>query len=326
MASPLKDFVLAQSGTTALVTAQGANLLSLRDPSGREYMWQGGAQWPKRGGFNVAFPFFGQIAGDGRYRHHGATYVMPKHGVAREAAFELLHHKSNAAAFKLSDTEATRAAYPFAFDLRVEYRLARNALLMEQTVRNPSRDRALIFTLGSHPGFNWPLAGDSWRGHTLHFNKAETSPIRRPSDGLLNGRLYANPVQGKVLRLKPSFFKNDGLFFVDDPRNQNKLAAKTRLRSDAVDFVAADGTALRMEWGGFKNLGVWTKAVTPEHPDPGFLCLEPFVGNSFAASRQTVAGQPPELEQIPHLVHLAPRQKFTAYFRLRFGAAMEPQR
>lgn len=321
MASPLKEFALAYRGTTALVSGRGANLLSLRDQSGREYMWQGGAQWPKRGGFNVAFPFFGQIAMDGHYCHNGATYVMPKHGFAREAAFELLQHKTNAAAFKLTDTAATRDAYPFAFDLRVVYRLARNELLMEQTVRNPSRDTPLVFTLGSHPGFNWPLAGDSWRGHELRFNKAETSPIRRPTDGLLNGRLYANPVQDKILRLKPSFFKNDGLFFVDDPRNQNSLSDKTRLRSNAIDLVAADGTSLRMEWGGFKNLGVWTKAVTPEHRNPGFICLEPFVGNSFAASRPTPHGQPTELSRIPHMVHLAPQQKFVAFYRLRLGDA-----
>jgi galactose mutarotase-like enzyme len=323
MASPLKEFVLAHRGTTALVSACGANLLSLRDQLGREYMWQGGAQWPKRGGFNVAFPFFGQIAADGRYRHDGEVYTMPKHGFAREAAFDLLNHKTNAAVFKMTDTEATRAAYPFAFDLRVAYRLKRDEILMEQTVRNPSRDSTLIFTLGSHPGFNWPLAGDGWRGHELRFDKAETSPIRRPTDGLLNGRLYANPVRGKVLRLKPGFFKNDGLFFIDDPRNQNKLDARTRLHSDAVDFVAADGTALRMEWGGFKNLGVWTKAVTPEHPTPDFLCLEPFVGNSFAASWKNADGQPLELGKIPHMVRLAPRQKFTAFFRLRFGVGME---
>lgn len=320
MASPLKEFTLAHRGTTALVSARGANLLSLRDQRGREYMWQGGAQWPKRGGFNVAFPFFGQIAADGRYRHNGAIYVMPKHGFAREAAFELLQHKANAATFKLTDTAATRAAYPFVFDLRVGYRLARHELLMEQTVRNPSRDTPLIFTLGSHPGFNWPLAGDRWHGHELRFNKVETSPIRRPSDGLLNGRLYANPTQGKVLRLKPSYFKNDGLFFVDDPRNRNGLDDKTCLRSDAVDFVA-DGAAMRMEWGGFKNLGVWTKAVTPEYPNPGFICLEPFVGNSFAASRKNPHGQPPDLSQIPHMVHLAPQQKFVAFYRLRLGDA-----
>jgi hypothetical protein len=41
------DHTISDGGITAVIRAQGAELRSLRDPQGTEYIWQAGPAWPR---------------------------------------------------------------------------------------------------------------------------------------------------------------------------------------------------------------------------------------------------------------------------------------
>ena len=103
----------------AQVAAMGAELQSLRHQD-RDLLWEGGSLWPRRA--PLLFPIVGCLRGD-TLRHGGLTYPLPKHGFARDRAFTWIERTPTACTLELVDDAATRAAYPFAFRLRVRHGL-----------------------------------------------------------------------------------------------------------------------------------------------------------------------------------------------------------
>src|SRR5690242_4447238 len=102
----------------ARVRADGAELCSLRDAAGHEFLWQAGPAWPRHA--PNLFPIVGRLKGD-VLRHGGAEYHVGQHGFARDRRFDWLAHDARSCRLVLSDDAATRAIYPFAFRLEIGY-------------------------------------------------------------------------------------------------------------------------------------------------------------------------------------------------------------
>ena len=151
------DHTISDGGITAVIRAQGAELRSLRDPQGTEYIWQAGPAWPRCA--PVLFPIVGRLMDD-RLRHGGQTYRLTQHGFARDRAFDWLDRRVDACRLTLVDAAETRAMYPFAFRLELDYAVADGELAMTFTVANIGAE-ALPASFGAHPGFNWPLRPDT---------------------------------------------------------------------------------------------------------------------------------------------------------------------
>lgn len=99
------------SGTLrAVISVQGAELQSLRDGSGEEWLWQAGPAWPRHA--PVLFPIVGRLPGD-TLRHAGGTSRMTQHGFARDRRFTWLALTETACALRLTEDAETLAAYPF---------------------------------------------------------------------------------------------------------------------------------------------------------------------------------------------------------------------
>src|SRR5580658_6177066 len=82
---------VSSGALTAQVNPLGAQLSILRDPSGRELLWDGNpAFWSGRA--PLLFPIAGILAGGGWgvYRVASKTYAPPRHGFARGKSFEVL--------------------------------------------------------------------------------------------------------------------------------------------------------------------------------------------------------------------------------------------
>ena len=75
--------VIAAAGMTATVTADGAELVSLRAPNGAELIWQAGPAWPRHA--PILFPIVGRLKAD-TLRHRGQDYRLTQHGFARGPA------------------------------------------------------------------------------------------------------------------------------------------------------------------------------------------------------------------------------------------------
>ena len=78
--------------------------------------------------------------------------------------------------------QRTRAVYPFAFALAIEYRLTADALAIAIEVANPGERRA-PYACGLHPGFRWPLGSAGREGALVQFDKAERPEVPELAPG-----------------------------------------------------------------------------------------------------------------------------------------------
>ncbi|MBS1767304.1 MAG: aldose 1-epimerase family protein [Acidobacteria bacterium] len=235
------------------VSARGAELQSLVW-RGQELLWHGDPAWWGRRA-PVLFPIVGKLAGD-TLRHEGKTYRMPQHGFARDLTWDVVTTEDDHARFRLQDSEATRACFPFAFLLEQDFQLGEGGLRITLTLSNPGA-APLPASLGLHPGFRVPLPG-AGGPHALHFESEETAPMRRLNQGLLSSEGEANPVQGGILRLDGELFARDALIF-------------DALQSRRLTYTAPGAPLVELAWD-FPHFGLWSKPGAP------FLCLEPWQG------------------------------------------------
>ena len=75
---------LASSGLTACVKADGAELCTLRDANGLDYLWSAEPIWPRHA--PILFPIVGRLRND-TLTHAGQEYRLTQHGFARDRRF-----------------------------------------------------------------------------------------------------------------------------------------------------------------------------------------------------------------------------------------------
>lgn len=249
---------IGSEALTARINPLGAELWSLTDAAGREYMtdadpvfWTGHAP--------ILFPIVGML-NDGCYRVDGVTHELAKHGFARHATFEVVEVQGAIAHFRLRDGAESRAVYPFAFTLDVLFRLEAETLHVEARITNAGPE-PMPFSFGFHPAFAWPLPGAAKADHRVTFAAPEPQPIRRidPAKGLLLAERFATPVVGHELAPDASLFEADALIWDD-------------LASRSVTFGAPGSSSLTVAFPDMPMLGIWQK------PGAAYLCIEPWQG------------------------------------------------
>jgi galactose mutarotase-like enzyme len=275
-------YTLSSEQLLITVAAHGAELQSLRTQDGREWLWQGDPTvWGRRS--PSLFPIVGRLKDDA-LTHNGRRYSLSRHGFARDRDFQIESADTARAAFLLEDDAQTRAHYPFAFALRLEYALHANAVEITYRLRNPG-EQTLYASLGAHPAFVWPLArGAPRQAHSIVFADPETAPIRRLSGGLIAAQPIPTPVEGRTLELRDGLFVHDALIF-------------DRLSSRSLSYSAPGTPVIRVEFEDFPHLGIWTK------PGAGYICIEPWQGYD---SPEQFAG---EFRDKPGVVALSGRQE-----------------
>jgi Galactose mutarotase and related enzymes len=98
-----------------------------------------------RGGIPVLFPICGGLP--------PGSSLLPQHGFARDCPWShSLLADGQGVAMQLEDDARTRALFPHAFTLSLEYRLAPTCLEITARVRNRGRS-AMPYSLGLHPYF-----------------------------------------------------------------------------------------------------------------------------------------------------------------------------
>lgn len=256
----MTELVSITSGDlTARIDGLGAELLSLRDAAGAEYMTDANpAFWT--GHAPLLFPIVGALNG-GRYRLGDSTYALPKHGFARTSTFACEEQTPSIARFRLCDSKDTRATYPFAFALDVAFALDGWTLRMAATVSNHGGED-MPFSFGFHPAFAWPLPGGAAKdAHRVTFAQAEPQPIRRidPASGLLLPDPQPTPVNGCAFSPNAALFEPDALIW-------------DTLHSRALTYGAPGGASLDIAFPDTPMLGIWQK------PGAHYVCIEPWQG------------------------------------------------
>jgi galactose mutarotase-like enzyme len=225
---------------------------------GRELLWAGDpAIWADIS--PILYPVVGWTCDGARVK--GRRYALGLHGFARFERFEVETCGPDFVRLALRDNERTRAVYPFAFALGVEYRLSDDALGMTIEVANPGEEGA-PYACGLHPGFRWPLGGSGRDGAFVRFEKPESAEVPAIAPGGLIGRgVKRVPLAGRDLPLSDALFANDAVCFLN-------------CASRSLTFHDASGASVTMEFPGFDHAALWTRPGAP------FLCLEAWTGFS----------------------------------------------
>jgi galactose mutarotase-like enzyme len=249
---------IASDALNARINPLGAELSSLRDSAGRELMTDADpAFWAGRA--PLLFPIVGRLVGD-KYRLDGAEYPLPQHGFARRHSFALIEQTTNRAVFRLTDNDATRAVYPFAFTLDAAFTLKGATLATDITVTNTG-DRDMPASFGFHPAFAWPLPfGRPHADHRIVFEKPEPAALSAIAlGGWIAPETWPSPLDGRELKLDDEMFERDALVW-------------DSLESQSLRYDGGEGPGLEIGFAGMPKLGIWTK------PGARFVCIEPWHG------------------------------------------------
>lgn len=116
-------------GSSVVVAEQGAQLLSWKTADGREHLYLSPASLRDghaaiRGGVPVCFPQF------------NTRGPLPKHGFARNLPWQMLEADEGGIVMQLTDSEATRAYWPHAFDARLRIAVQASSLSIRLEVQN----------------------------------------------------------------------------------------------------------------------------------------------------------------------------------------------
>ncbi|MDP3258261.1 MAG: aldose 1-epimerase family protein [Bosea sp. (in: a-proteobacteria)] len=239
------------------ITPLGAELQSVRDGQGRDWLWSGDpAIWAGRS--PLLFPVIGKHPG-GQVLINGQRYPIRSHGVARTARFQKVAQGAISCTLRLTDDEEIRAAYPFPFILDMTYRLEGASLAVTARVANPG-EVPMPFCFGYHPAFPWPLPDSAGRPHRIHLaNGASPRHQRLDADGLRAPDLHASAFVDGVLTLDHGLFEADALIIPGGAGSQA--------------WYGADGRpGIALAFADLPQLGIWTKPSGP------FICIEPWHG------------------------------------------------
>ena len=167
---------------SVVVSEKGAELQSIKDANGKEYLWQGDPKfWPRRS--PILFPIVCSV-NDETYRVDGQEYHLPRHGFARDAKFTLIAHNERKVSFALESSEDTKKVYPYDFTLSVSYVLDNNIIGVIWHVHNTDQ-REIHFQIGGHPAFNVPgmKAGENQYGRIRLDNEEPMDALHSYGDG-----------------------------------------------------------------------------------------------------------------------------------------------
>ncbi len=253
-------YTLKNEFLTVELSSIGAEVISVKDGFGCEYIWQGDERYWK-GQAPLLFPICGRLF-EGKYTLGGKEYSMTNHGFARRLQFCAEAVGETAIRFTAAQNEDTLAVYPFDFSLTVEYRLEGKRLFGGICVTNTGKE-LMPFTVGLHPGFNVPLDKGSFEDWYIEFEQpCSPDRIMMSDTCFLTGKNEAFYLDGeKYLPLKHGLFDNDAIFLA---RNSTEISLRSK-KSDRYVTVEADG---------FPYVGFWHKPCS----DAPYVCIEPWCG------------------------------------------------
>ncbi len=239
---------------SATIQSKGAELCSLQTlANSREFLWQADpAHWAKHA--PVLFPIVGKLK-QNTYHHEGKSYILPRHGFAREMDFLLLEQTKSKAVFQLCSSSKTKGLYPFDFDFRITYILDDNNLHTSYTISNLGEDK-LYYNVGAHPAFALPL---DFSAYSIVFPMDSNLITHELAEELISKTTHEIHLKNHTLPLAYSLFEKDALIF-------------KQLESNLVTICENERPFLQVSFADFPNLGIWTKPQAP------FICIEPWLG------------------------------------------------
>lgn len=243
---------------TVSINAFGAELCSVKNKSGLEFIWQANKEIWARHAPNL-FPIVGKLKED-IFFYNEKKFKLGQHGFARDCIFELIEIKTNSCVFQLKQNNESKSKYPFDFVFDVKYTLIRNSLNIVYIITNPSKEN-LLFSVGAHPAFNIPLEiGEKFEDYYLQFSDTNLE-LTRLENGLITKSKSLVELQNKKLAISTVLFDKDALVFENNQINEISL------------FSSKTAHKITLKCQNWPFFGIWSKKACNE-----FVCLEPWYG------------------------------------------------
>lgn len=276
------------------ISDKGAELMSILDSDGTQYLWQGDcAYWSDRAP-NI-FPYVARLT-RGCYTYRGKTYHLPIHGFAPTAPFTVTAHSQSSVTFTLTDNPEYYEMYPFRFRFSIQYYLEAQTLHVRMMVENLD-EKTMHFGLGGHPGINVPLEdGLSFEDYFLEFPQADLRRVEFTENCFITGNEDPFPLTRNRLPLAHNMFDEDAIVLKGVP---GQVTLRSDKGSRAVTLLAPD----------LPVYGFWHMPGT----DAPYICLEPW---SSLPSRQDVIE---DLETQPDLIALTPGKTYQTTWSLEIS-------
>lgn len=243
------------------ISDKGAELISVKDKAGFEYMWnyEGDELWSDHA--PILFPICGRLAG-GAYTVGDVEYKMNMHGFTRHKEIEVIEETDTRLVFRMTEDEATLAQYPFAFALTIAYELCERSLSLTFKVENKS-DRVMPYMLGWHPGFNLDTVGGAdIEDFSLEFTKGDIlSHYPIYPNGHISGEGFDYRISDK------KYYLNEKEIYDIDTMIFSGMGNSARLSAEAAEH------SLTISWSeNLPFLCIWKE---PES-SAKFICIEPW--------------------------------------------------
>ncbi len=242
-----------------VVNPKGAELWSIQDENGREYLWQGDENLWKSKAPNL-FPYIGRFT-DGGYTLDGEKYEMERHGFARGSNLVPEQKGEDCVVFTLEQSEETKKQYPYDFKFQVIYKVVDNRLDITYRVENKN-DKEMYFGVGGHPGFNVPFEDDiNFEEYYIEFDEV-CSPkrIEFTDNYLISGEKTDYKLEdGKRVYLKHDMFDRDVVLLENMSRSLSIKSDKSK-------------KAIVVDYPGFEYMGIWH---IPQK-EANYICIEPW--------------------------------------------------
>ncbi len=245
---------------TVEVSTLGAELQSIKDQQGHEYLWQADPNfWPRHS--PILFPI---VCGlwEGKYRLGKQEYAMERHGFARDMEFKLIKESDTRLTYVLESSEETLKVYPYHFILSVTYKLEKNRIHVIWHVHNIDRQE-IHFQIGGHPAFNVPdlHEGAPLIGTMCFDNKGAIERVYGNVGGCIRPERFPLNSADGLWEFTEESFKDDAVIIDRSQLSQISLLDKDLHPVVTVDFKAP-------------AVGLWS----PYGKNAPFVCIEPWYG------------------------------------------------
>ena len=288
--------VLKNDCLSVTVSEKGAELQSIKDASGKEYLWQADpAFWPRHS--PILFPIVCSVNNE-TYRAEGREYHLPRHGFARDAVFRLIAQSDRKATFALESSEETRKVYPYDFTLSVSYVLDDNKIGVIWHVHNTDT-REIHFQIGGHPAFNVPgmKAGDSQYGRIRLDNQEPMDALHSYGDG------------SHEMDEVPFAEADNGLLEFTDNTWRNDSIKVHNCQLHRAELLGPDGQPAVTVTFRTPVVAFWS----PYGKQAPFVCIEPWYG---IGDPRGFSG---EFKDKPLMNHLQPGASFMSKYEIAIG-------
>ena len=278
------------------VSEKGAELQSIKDANGKEYLWQGDPKyWPRRS--PILFPIVCSVNND-TYQVEGQEYHLPRHGFARDMEFKLIGKSERKVTFALESNEDTKKVYPYDFTLSVSYTLEDNKIGVIWHVLNTDKEE-IHFQIGGHPAFNIPnmKAGGNQFGCIRLDNKEPMDALHSYGDGSHEmDEIPFIEAENGIMEFSNNTWRNDSIKIHKSQLHRAELLNKAGETEVTVEFRTP-------------VIAFWS----PYGKEAPFVCIEPWYGIGDPRSFKG------EFKDKPLMNHLLPGASFMSKYDIIIG-------